>query len=297
MFMKIWFMVLLSILANCNYINGQENNMDRQLRKRLGEFPPAATLSTFELDDEIIYLVSIGHFDGAGRIEKGRNDIIIYYKVIREKNLPSTASFEETYLLHYSSKDKKLYHQIIGSKHRDIHYYKENNEKGDWEFVGYLTDDTLWAKIFEYYLINKDTLTNSYSYIANEIWDYYAGIPTYERQFSMYYFSDNGTYVSYYGYSGGVFIWTVHKGFYVVENNIIKLEPKSSTNFYPDNYYGIGTPRSLIIEIIEINEEHVKIKYSNDDYIITLDRYSEDKINNDNDLKNKFYYIMKEIIF
>jgi uncharacterized protein YceK len=57
----------------------------------------------------------------------------------------------EYYFLRYLSKDKRIFIMPKRIEYHDIHYFRYEEPDAKWEDAGYSTDDTLWAKIFEYY--------------------------------------------------------------------------------------------------------------------------------------------------
>ena len=106
-------------------------------------------------------------------------------------------------------------------------------------------------------IINEHWINEGYPHIIYAHFDYYS-------------FFDDGKFVNYYGiYNSGTFSDILIHGKFIQKNNIIELEViEKITNGFP---YSKDKFDSFIVEIIEINENIVKIKYSNDE-IITMNR-------------------------
>jgi hypothetical protein len=116
-------------------------------------------------------------------------------------------------------------------------------------------------------ILNEHWVNEGYPHIIYTHFDYYS-------------FFDDGTFVNNYGvYNSGTFLDVTIHGKYIKKNNIIELEviDKKIHGFYFLSRQNKSD--TFIIEIIDINENILKIKYSNDE-IIVMNRYSRKEINN-----------------
>ena len=97
--------------------------------------------------------------------------------------------------------------------------------------------------------------------IGNEYWSNNKGEP-WAVHFNDYFFSEDGTFVQKFGYSGGAFYQTIVTGNYVQEDNIIKLAEISTKGFSPFHTNSDAIP--LDMDIIELTDSTVTLKNHKD---------------------------------
>jgi len=114
-------------------------------------------------------------------------------------------------------------------------------------------------------ILNEHWINEGYPHIIYTPFDYYS-------------FFDDGTFINYCGvYNSGTFSDNTIYGKYIKKNNIIELEV---TEKIIRGYHFFVKPDVFIIEILDINENILKIKYPNNDKIIVMNRYGINEINN-----------------
>ena len=138
---------------------GQTENINKNI--------PENTLSIIQSEGRTIYLTNIRQ-----HVRKALYPKNSWYGKAREQNFNGNfllfSFIEGNYPADYTQQGYFLFipEDKISELKIWLNYYDvcKNGElitkhvpSEEWENVGYLTDDTLWAKIVEYYLNNKDT--------------------------------------------------------------------------------------------------------------------------------------------
>jgi hypothetical protein len=128
-------------------LTGCRNNTNEHIPKRLLHF---------EVNGEEINLIQIYRIDYFG-------EEVIFFVIARGEWSKWTKDFVkckdcyigEDYSLRFTKDNNRFKLEKVNE---NITPSWGEPPRLEWENVGYSTDNTLWAKIFEYYLKNKDTL-------------------------------------------------------------------------------------------------------------------------------------------
>jgi hypothetical protein len=175
---------------------------------------------------------------------------------------------------------------------------ERNIDKGDNGRNKNMKKTLVLLGIFMAFSVNAVNAQNNSAMIENEFWKHESdsGI-----HFIMYYFSNNGTYIQYYGYTPRNymnqvrgFMHTLIRGkYYSNENNIIKLEVTSKEGF--DKYLDFADVNTLSLEIVRMNNDSVEVKFPVENGTITTNRaFSRFKNINEEGVLEKHFGISSE---
>ena len=132
---------------------------------------PENTLSIIKAEEREIYLMRIHRIP----VEIKEYPIDSWYGKARKRGEFLYVSFiEGNYPVEYTTQsyymniitENKIIEFEIWNKiyfgYKNDKFVKDGEPLEQWENVGYSTDNTIWTKIYEYYLENKDKSKNNY---------------------------------------------------------------------------------------------------------------------------------------
>jgi hypothetical protein len=152
--------------------------------------------------------------------------------------------------------------------------------------------------IFMAFSVSAVNAQNNSAIIENEFWKHESDSGVH---FIMYYFSNNGTYIQYYGYTPRNymnqirgFMHTLIRGkYYNNENNIIELEVTSKEGF--DKYLDFTDVNTLTLKIVRMNNDSVEVEFPVEKGTITENKaFSRFKNINEEGILEKYLEVSPE---